>query len=411
MKPTLRLWLILTSLAIPMAALAVPPAEVTGVSALYKNNQIEVRWNAPANSEDIAFYRVYYSRKSILNNGGYYEDFDTVSGRLTETLIKDFPKGDSLFVSILAVNTQGEESAVFAEEAEVSLTGATPTSSGLSSARAASSSSQTVQEQMLLRLVSIENISGTGLVLTFSRSVSIPPADAVRAITITYGSGDVLGIKRIAVRGSKVTIDTEPQTANQAYTVHAAYIQGLSQNGLLELDPASAEMTFRGVAVSPAEASSSSSQSSMQTSASEPAAEVSNVLLEVEPNGKGLHTIIASFDAPENADIQGYEVRQTRDSGATYGSVQRVPATASKLRFSAVGIGEFGILIRTVYKSGETSNGMFAAVTIEPTGIIPPAPTGTPLNKSGPGIVFTLLLTGAAAGWLQVRRRWIQKAI
>src|SRR3989338_2220332 len=114
-----RILIVLAALSWPFSASAAAPAGVAGLFAEVQGQEIHIRWNAPQEGEDIFAYRVYYSTQSILENGGAYEDFETTDGRVLEHILQEFPATPSLFLSVLAVNSQGEESEFFLEEVEV----------------------------------------------------------------------------------------------------------------------------------------------------------------------------------------------------------------------------------------------------------------------------------------------------
>src|SRR3989344_4868941 len=120
MRLLARIAISISLLSWPLPALAAPSL-VTGIQGTYENGQVRVRWEAPAEAGDIAAYRIYYSRASILQNGGEYEDFETVSGTRQEFILTDFPKARALFLSVLAVDQNQEESPYFAEEAKVDI--------------------------------------------------------------------------------------------------------------------------------------------------------------------------------------------------------------------------------------------------------------------------------------------------
>lgn len=111
--------ILLTLLFAPVLAFAAPPADVTGLQAeVSADGEIIVTWDKL--DEDIAYYNVYYSSQSILGNNGEYEDYERTSGPKGAYTFPGNPTfGGTLYISVLAVNQNGEESAVFAEEISV----------------------------------------------------------------------------------------------------------------------------------------------------------------------------------------------------------------------------------------------------------------------------------------------------
>jgi len=55
-----------------------------------------VEWSEQP-EEEVAYYRVYYSFESILENGGLYDDFEQTDGTENEYVIKNPPDFDVLF--------------------------------------------------------------------------------------------------------------------------------------------------------------------------------------------------------------------------------------------------------------------------------------------------------------------------
>ena len=67
MKLKLNICALAAFLSVPLAALAVPPTYVTGLSAQYENGNVILGWNAPAET-DIAYYLIYYLTSSLFQN-------------------------------------------------------------------------------------------------------------------------------------------------------------------------------------------------------------------------------------------------------------------------------------------------------------------------------------------------------
>jgi len=102
------------------SALAEPPSDVKGLRAKVVRDEVFVDWT-PLRTEDIVYYRIYYSSESILENDGFYDDFEVTDGPEGSFVFEDPPPVDTLYISVLAVNEDGEESVIFAEEISVVL--------------------------------------------------------------------------------------------------------------------------------------------------------------------------------------------------------------------------------------------------------------------------------------------------
>ena len=119
MLSILRFKLILIlALLLPAAVFAQAPGAVSGIEAVVNDDgEIEVSYE-PATG-DIAYYRIYFSQRSILENGGVYDDFESTDGPETTYVLQNPPEIGAVYVAILAVSADGSESEVFLEEASV----------------------------------------------------------------------------------------------------------------------------------------------------------------------------------------------------------------------------------------------------------------------------------------------------
>ncbi len=121
MNLRLRIAIALTGIALPIAALAAAPSAVSGLSGnAQPDGSIIIRW-AALPDPTIVLYRLYYSAESILDSEGLYDDYEETEGPVSEFVFYNPPKQTSLFVTVLAVNSSGEESEAFAEEVRVDI--------------------------------------------------------------------------------------------------------------------------------------------------------------------------------------------------------------------------------------------------------------------------------------------------
>lgn len=240
-----RIAFVITALTWPLSAFAVAPANVTGLAAHLENGQITVRWDAP--EENIAEYRIYYGQRSILENGGLYDDFVATAGQNTEFTLTDFPPYQKIFLAVLAVNGDGEESASFVEEIELDL-GAETSDSQKHAGQAVASPARREHEATTLGLLEAEAVSSVSIHLLFSAPISIPAERAVDAFTVLDEQGVPLRLQRITIEGSIVTLATEPQIAGKRYGVRANdVIAGDASLGFhLSMDPGRSTQTFAG---------------------------------------------------------------------------------------------------------------------------------------------------------------------
>jgi hypothetical protein len=432
----IRFSLILLGLIAPVIALAAPPGDATGLKAEWQTDHIAVSWTAPAD-QNIAYYRIYFSRKSILQNNGQWDDFATTPDAKTTFNLSDFPKTGTLYLAVLAVNQDGEETQYFTEEAAVTIPSATqgsqsssamsaPAASSSSSATAVSasstSSSSPVARPLTFGLLSAESLSSTGALLTFSHPVILATKDGPKAFVIKDQSGTLLVLTRLKIEGGQVTITTYPQYGDKVYTVTVGTVmhgQG-SQGQTMNIDPSLTTATFVGGGLpSPVITSSSSSSSASSIALSTKPPSVSQFRIRAEETQSGFYLVQATWVSPADLSmISGFRIEQSRDKGKTFAAAQSVPATAQGVRFRDVSAGDFGIAVSTVAVDGTVGDRVFSTAllpahlilrqtTTQPVKAVQPtkAPTQTRLPQSGPGIAFVIATAGAVMGWRRSAKR------
>lgn len=390
----------LITLGIPLSASAAPPSSVVGIRAELADGKIRVAWD-PLPGEDIAYFRVYYSRRSILGNGGEYDDFEVTAGNRTEYTLAAFPPGDRLFLSVLAVNATGEESTYFAEEAQVDLSGATGEIAPAASSAANVAPEREEPATSTLRIVSASALSATGVLVIFSEPVTVAATDAVGAFGVEDASGTLLTLRRLVFRGNEVTIVTGPQEPSEPYTVRVApSVRGktLDADGNVALiDPAESTAFFSGWSAElPATGGSPDVSAGTATAPADP----TDLRLRAEPQDDGTYAVTAEWVVASGAE--SIEVLQSTDGGATYAPAQTLPGSAGTVRFAGVPPGMFTLLVRSVGANGESSYGVNDS--IELPSISPPE---GPLNESGP---LALLAFMGAGGTIGLWRAWRKKS-
>lgn len=213
--------LILGTLAWPLAVLAAP-SNVTGLTAHLTSGQITMHWDAPAGETDIAGYRIYYSQRSILNNGGAYDDFVTTSGKNTDFFFENAPPYPQVFLSVLAIDGAGNESPSFVEEVQLDLAAADTSgqkSQSSDNGLGSPSPSRRQHESTTLGLLGVQALSSTSIQLSFNLPVHIPVEKAATAFAAIDSQGNFLALGKIVIEGSTVTLTTEPQKLDMQYGV------------------------------------------------------------------------------------------------------------------------------------------------------------------------------------------------
>lgn len=266
----LRRILISILLTVPLSALAAPPNGVSGIFAEMRGLDLFVRWNAPWEGEDIASYRVYLSDESILENGGQYDDFETTDGPNPEHLLRNPPQASPLYISILAVNSEGEESRYFLEEVTIDtrVAGVHDPVEGLPSPSEVettlekdsgipenelppdevSTATPPVEQGTEFVLLFARAVSSTGVLLEFTLPPHVPTDQAKAAFKITDGTGKELPIVRIRLLGPSLQLDTHPQIRNKAYILQVSpVVTTLGQDGTsFSINPEGSKSLFVG---------------------------------------------------------------------------------------------------------------------------------------------------------------------
>lgn len=420
MNTLTRLSLACVSLCLPIAAVAAAPGSVTGIEATLQGGKVFVSWT-PLADTSVTAYRIFYSHASILSSNGSYDDYETVDSSVNSYTLANTPISAMVYVSVLAVNADGEESAYFAEEASVTLSATQPTSSmpSVTSATTVVSSSAptAVPAGSTQQLLSVRTLSATGVELTFTQPVSIDPSKALEAFTIETGSGDILTITRLTVDGTIVRLDTLPQTRGIAYVLIVG--DGVAGSdpftgAATALDPMQSPMLFMGDASGTMTPSASSSPSVSSAMPIPSGADVSAFALRAQSEGNNLYTMQATWQLPADATLAGIRVLQTTDGGETFGSPRTLEKNTSGITVPHVPAGSFGLRVQAVYVDGSLSAGVEKIVDLPSTGskptnpvtgsVIPSKPV-TSLPNSGPGLLTMLLMTGAATGYAVMKRR------
>ncbi len=391
---------------VPLLAHALPPPAVTGLSAEYADGQVHVHWNAAEG--DVSFYRVYYARRSILQSGGQYDDFETVGGSLTNYILKNPPAGDALFVSVLAVNAALEESDYFTEEVKVDL--ATGDAVGTTDPSVAPTQSpyRREREANTIGLVSADQISSTEVALKFSHNVFIDQGRAASAFRIEDSAGKALTLRRLVIQGSTVRITTDPQKRAEQYAVSvSAVVRGESANGpAVTLDDARSTATFTASLGSTIPGPPSPVYDAPVQNADAPAADsfLRSFSLLSEPDTDGTWRVTVDWESavpPEQ--FSGYVVRAERE-----GRELTLPSGERQMVFTGVDPGTFTVSILLVRDGTKTapatksiSIGRAGTDNARPPRVVTPPKT---MTSTGVGLALVVAGSGGLTGYLRKRR-------
>ncbi|TSC80531.1 MAG: hypothetical protein G01um101425_185 [Candidatus Peregrinibacteria bacterium Gr01-1014_25] len=407
---------VVVAAAVPAAVLAMP-APVSGIVAQRVDVGVHVSWKAVPNAHR---YHVYFSRTSILEGGGLYDDVEVTEGPAPEHLLKgEFATQGPLWIAVLAEDADGATSGIFIEEAHIPGEKSAPSADGPTlalpeqekpdAAEASAASSDGRSET--LRMLMAETPSATQVRLTFSHPVVLDEADAEHAFVITDAFGKITWIQRLFIDREIVTLDTEPLRDGVAYAVTADKIRGLkidpAGDTMLPLDAAARKTLFTG-----------------PTSTSNEAGDVRNAALRALPQMDGSLLVEISWEMPSGTQPVGYILSQSIDGGRTFAREWPVPASTNGARIRGVDpTSAFALRISAVGADNAVSRGVI--VTLPGVNVIErPAPEPKPpvhapvaavvpatkipaaaLPSSGGVAVSMLVAGGALAAAMSMRRR------
>lgn len=410
---------VLGALILPLSAHAVAPASVTGIAAeVQEDGSVKVRWS-PLLDATVTAYRIYLSQKSILENEGAYDDFETTSGPVSEHILTEIDRSlPMVYVSVMAVGAAGEESTYFVEEASVALPPSSSESSAASSSSEESSSESSSEEPVpavTLHLLSAKALSPTQVALEFS-SVPLTSSDP-QALIIKDPMGTELFVTQVTPEGATLVLETNVQAMGVVYEVRLNdSITG--ENGLT-LDTIDRSAFFSGHATGTI-ADATSSADGMP-------GDVTNFTLQSTPQADGRYLITAQWQLAAGAPPPAaFIVRQSRDGGKTFGDAESLPSSVAGATIPDVTPEDFGLAVYVMDARNRLSGGVFQSIS-PPTGITQTAgtpasvittpiaqvtspgqtpPQKTPLSQTGAGFgLIVTALAGGLLGWRKMRAK------
>lgn len=417
------------------------PSPVTGIAAEVLGNQITVHWNTPTDT-DISYYRIYLSSKSILENGGLYDDFESTPDANTNFTLRHKPASAPVYIAILAVNGAGVEGDVFVEEALVNVgipnapsfapvlkalptptvqpqipaekqTSSQPeaqttaemfnvTTENPPSPEEVTALQERIQEQIenlptwegvnyggKLHLILTDVLSSTELVLTFSGNPTVDVEHAPDAFSVVDSEGNTLRIESILIEGDTITIQTEKQTRGVRYEIKLSEpLQGRDGS---QLDATNRQAFFTGHPTG----KEVEEQVQVEPPPPEEIADpwsISNLRLTLSSLLNGYYTVHARWDV-RNAynDLIYYAIRQSNDGGVTFSAPEIMPFGINGLDSPGVVRGQYGLGISTITVFGYQSPEVFASIAVGPQEA-PPPPKATeqpaPVQEEDPSEVL-----------------------
>lgn len=423
-------------LVMPIAVLAAPPP-VSGLSGTYEaDGSVRVEWQ-PSPDSSVVRYRLYYSSESILGSEGIYDDFEETDGAETEFIFETPPTKNALYVTVLAVNSAGEESAAFVEEVTVDLSQPRPSESQSRSSdfevptllsrpsmepepespappvltlpeTAFSSVAQSSSVQTSIpthtepvsdgraHLLLAEALSPIQVKMTFSGPVTVDPQAAPQAFSIVGPERRPLRITQILISEQIIVADTEQQMKGAVYNVKLSEpLHGINGEPLDATDR-TAFFTGHEQGLDPVMAPISQPPIA-QYDPMHPT-DVVGFMLRASPESGGAYTVTAQWQ-PDAArgDIAHYLIRQTLDGGRTFSEPQTVAMDIAGVEFMGVQQGSFGVSLQVVNVYGGVSAGVFDFVTLPGGATPPPVTQGSVAVTNGQNMIPSLNFAEMAA--------------
>ncbi len=375
---------------------------------------------------------MYYSRASILENQGTYDDFEATPGPENVFILEALPPAETLYFSVLAVNLDGEESEMFLEEVPVVFPPpveeappvteepvVAPEEAPVKEAPAPEVEVEPAPEELPppepVRLLSAEVFSPTDLVLTFSQPVALGPGEGLTALRIADASDTPLVILSTIIQEERLIIQTETQERGKVYTVSVA--EPLRGTNDAPLDQVVRTTTFEGHPEGFAPPEVTEAPVAPPVDVTQPR-DVANLRLRAQQQANGLFTVVATWEYENQGELAHYLVRQSRDRGATAGPDQQLPIDVGGVQLQNVDPGPFGLAVSTVNIYGFRSKGVFQSIdlpgaplkqpTPRVTAKVTPAPgearAGRLVDSGGGLALLPVILTGMLLGWKRTRK-------
>jgi len=370
MKTKLKIVCTLTFLALSGQVLAQSaPSAVTGVTASGVGGEISVEWDA-ISSDPIAYYRVYYSGESILDNDGLYDDFEVTEG--DETHLRFLPPlgMDMMYIAVIGVAKNGLESEFFTSEAIVDMNAVVAPPSSVPEAPKPPQPENTAP---VVDTPPVQNGGATArllkgtvqtpekILVEFSASMTVDSAKAPTSLKIEAPGGKKLQIKKITIEAKTITITTETQERGKVYNVQFSEPFESRAGQPLDKDDRSVLVTGHVNGKDPVVDPLTPPVREVDPMAP-PDLENISIVPELQANGAYTITLQWTIDNIPG-DLYGIVAYQTRD-GQNFGQPNLLPIDISGVQLADVTPGFFGIYLQTVNTYGYVSTGIFQYVNL-----------------------------------------------
>lgn len=358
------------------------PGNVQNIETTYDGGTLSVRW-APV--PEAAFYRVYYSHESILENEGNYDDFERTGGPEAAFTFQSLPlSSKQIFIGVLAVNKEGIESEGFEQETSVTIARSSNSAKPIPSISSSLPALPKAPPPLLpskpvpstsvpLRLQSARAVSATGVLVTFSKNLKADSPLSSDSFLITTLSGTMLRITRVGVSGNQVLVATAPQKTDEAYLFSLLHVI-VSDDGT-SATPSEPQIQFSAFKEGVARSSLSSSSSSVSSSVPyirRPGTEApvrpvnpSFLSLSAVPRKDGTYDVTARWGGSVGTETYGL---YTAKDGSQYSFDSARSAALVSAHYNRVAPGTLGLRVTSRNAFGE-STGVEKVIVLPATGL------------------------------------------
>ncbi len=436
-KQILTLVLAVTALTAQIAFAAELPGNVKSVTASITNGKLTAMWTPV---QGAAYYRVYFSHESIIGNEGNYDDFERTLAAETSHAFAAMPlSSDKIYIGVLAVDMNGNESEGFETEASVEQPKAPSApepppapvepempldplaASGQPEQMPLGVNPTTTSEPM--NIVSVAAVSSTGVLVTFTKNVAIDVQVNPGFFLVTDSGGAVLPIQSVEVNAATVLLKTDAQVPGRSYAF--ALLQPLPAGDGTNAIPSSEGVLFTGFGTpeqpqepqqpaygqnpmqqpgygqnpmqqpdipygqnpmlggqQPMPPQGGYGQNPMLAGLMDPVA----LDLQASPRKDGTYDVIARWNGVPSAQNYGL---YTAVNGQPYAWNGQVGPEQTTVQYSRVKPGSFALRVTARTGQGQESRGIERSIPLPATGI---------------GLIGVMAAAGAAAG-VRMRRR------
>ena len=426
------------------------PASVTDLQAKFeKNGNIAVSWKKVRN-EKIDHYRVYYSSKSILENQGEYDDFDSTEDDRSLYIFENLEPDTDVYVAVLAVNEDGEESEFFSEEILIHV----PMKRGGSRQRDSAEEEVVEQaeeeaEQVTVQLLGAQSISPNEVRVNLSEEIDVRSKGSANLFSITQPSGAQLAVhKVVSSEGTELVLETDEQSAGKVYQIGITEMFAKAYSVSIDDGASTTLFTgFSGVVEEKPKGKKKGKEKAVEAVNEEaasppppqqppsvptfdpnlPPEAIKNLTITFKRALNGTYHVSATWNNAGALNNVAYlVVAQSFDGGKTYSEPQFVPPNVLSLELKGVPAGNFGLFVQSMDSMGRIAPGAFASVNLAGAGTMVEAPSPDPqpaieeeqfaadltkeevvspdssgtLPESGTGLIaIAIMFGGALLGW------------